>query len=673
MEQSSSPSESLSATVASPAPLPFRGDIEGLRGIAVLAVLLYHFRYEFAAGGFVGVDIFFVISGFLITSILIRRHQRGTFNYAQFMWTRVRRLLPALLVTVLFTFLAAGVFLAPVELKRLAQSSLAALASVSNIAYWLDAGYFDEASHTKPLLHTWSLGVEWQFYIVWPLLLPILLTVPRAWTIVLLIGSGIASVIASELVFPLDAAAPFYLLPFRIAEFFAGAFLCFLPHAKPSRLAPLFWLAGLSVIILSIALIRPGQPFPGLISLPVTIGTASVIAFGPATRISWLVDNQLMRALGRISYSVYLVHWPIYIFAFGLHATTPDQIQRIILFAASLTLGALLYAAVERPLRANTQAWPGPFHNRQFAVLTALVLIPTVIMVSTSLRNGWSWRWQANPALLAFAEELEREQKLYYAKYNLNFPNRAVRNYDPVKHADWACSLSDPTGAALAYQCLEAQTTTPAILLVGDSHGRDVLHALRQAYPNNRIVMLHQAACLPSTYPLSSTTTCFPDLIRTLRRLIGEGRVTGLVFSSRFALEKIAFFEQSLRELSRIPSPKLIIGPGPWLQIGPHRAIVERSSIFATANFNAVLAAQMRPSVFEASKRIEARAREFAMPFARKLDAFCTGAECRFVSRSGHSPLFWDDQHLTRIGMSELANWLRTNATVQQFMSAEPH
>ena len=203
--------------------MKFRPEIEGMRAVAVVAVILFHAGFSFVPGGFLGVDIFFVISGFLITSNVLAEFSQGKFSFVGFYRRRVLRLFPASATTVLVTLVVSFFCLPPDEVVNLAKSALSALAAVSNIYFWTQVGYFDTDAHLKPLLHTWSLGVEEQFYLVWPALLLLLMRIGGRRAILLgVLTAGVASLAGASLFIKSDPSAVFYLMPFRIFEFTIG-------------------------------------------------------------------------------------------------------------------------------------------------------------------------------------------------------------------------------------------------------------------------------------------------------------------------------------------------------------------------------------------------------------------------------------------------------------------
>ena len=290
----------------------FRADINGLRAWAVAAVVLYHFGVPGFAGGFVGVDVFFVISGFLMTGLVVKGLERGTFSVMGFYMARGRRIVPALVV-VCVVLLALGWFvLLPPDYKMLSTHSVYAVSFLSNVEFWLEAGYFDAASHEKWLLHTWSLSVEWQFYLILPLVLWVVWRVKpgraaQTWAI----GLGLAaSLAASVWVTSSNASAAFYLLHTRAWEMLGGG-LVFLLAGKLTLSAAqrrIVEAAGLLLIVLAVVIFDKGTVWPGWRAMLPVMAAMLVLV---ASRTSVWTASALPQWLGDRSYSLYLWHWPV--------------------------------------------------------------------------------------------------------------------------------------------------------------------------------------------------------------------------------------------------------------------------------------------------------------------------------------------------------------------------
>jgi len=364
----SAPSPSVGSTelpASSPAAVAasrgdtFRPDVEGLRGIAILFVLLFHAELAPVPGGFVGVDVFFVISGFLITGLLLRERQRtGRIDLVGFYGRRVRRLMPAALATVAVVLPVASAILVPLDRPGLALDGAAAAASVANIRFAAAAGdYFAAVGSPSPFLHFWSLSVEEQFYLVWPFLLLLGMRVgrPRLGA-ALVLGLVLAASFAACLL--LTDAAPgwaFYLLPTRAWQLATGGLLAIagvtLARLPGLPMAALGWW-GLAAVLAAPLVVDPSAAYPGVTALLPTLGTAALIAAGerrgsPAR----LLSVGPLRFLGRISYSLYLWHWPILVLPAVAVAAPLEPGVRVALVAASVVVATISWACIEEPFR----------------------------------------------------------------------------------------------------------------------------------------------------------------------------------------------------------------------------------------------------------------------------------------------------------------------------------
>jgi len=332
----------------------YRPDVDGLRALAILPVIFFHAGLG-CPGGFVGVDVFFVISGFLITSLILKEENSGSFSLAMFWERRLRRIFPALLVVVLASFAAAWIYFTPEDFNWFGQSMAAQGALLSNVYFWLKTNYFDPASDTTPLLHTWSLAVEEQYYVLFPLLL--LFLARRKWVsparaiLWLGIGSFILSVVGSYEF----SDANFYLLPSRAWELLIGAWLAALPQAPmlPAWQNETLAVAGTSLLAYSIFCFNSATRFPGLAALPPCLGAAFIILSGMAkpTLVTRVLSWHPLVFIGLISYSLYLWHWPLLVFAKYGRPEPPGSQMRLALLLASFAVAVISWRWVETPFR----------------------------------------------------------------------------------------------------------------------------------------------------------------------------------------------------------------------------------------------------------------------------------------------------------------------------------
>lgn len=409
---------------------PYRPDIDGLRAIAVTAVIIYHGFPHVLAGGFVGVDVFFVISGFLISANIFRRIDAGHFGFADFYGRRIRRIFPSLLVILLACLGYGFVVLLPSELALLGRDIAGGAGFVSNLLLWHEAGYFDRASIAKPLLHLWSLGVEEQFYIVWPVALWLVYrrrrsspafrrcSSPAFWrrsgpapgrsrSPLFLIIAWIVSLAASLAIVAHHETADFYSPITRLWELDSGAILAWITLYAPHRLrrivpaparshhADLASALGLALIVGSAGLIDRTMHFPGGLALLPVAGAVILIATGPHALINRTVlTNKVAVFIGLISYPLYLWHWPLISFASIIDHGRPLKAFLVLcLIGASVLLGWLTYRLVERPLRF------GPNRRRNTLLLATLMAAAGLAGITTWRAHGFPGRYGAMPHL----------------------------------------------------------------------------------------------------------------------------------------------------------------------------------------------------------------------------------------------------------------------------------
>lgn len=331
----------------------YRADIDGLRAIAVLPVVLYHFDAPLVGGGYVGVDVFFVISGFLIGGLIWDEMKAGSFSIAGFYARRVRRIFPALFGVLALSTLYGAFALTPEQFKALCESALAAALFVPNVYFHLTSSYFAPAAHDTPLLHLWSLGVEEQFYLFFPLALMAISRFGRQWILIGLSVAIVGSFALSVILTPNHASAAFYLPATRAWELGAGAVLAiggpWSPKSRAGR--EVLALAGLAAIVTAALVFNRSTPFPGYAAALPSLGAVAIIAAharAPDTLTAKLLCSPPFVWFGLISYSLYLWHVPIYAFADGANQS---PVMRAALFAAAIGAAWVSWRFIERPFR----------------------------------------------------------------------------------------------------------------------------------------------------------------------------------------------------------------------------------------------------------------------------------------------------------------------------------
>lgn len=425
--------------------MKYRKEIDGLRALAVLPVILFHGGFAVFSGGFVGVDIFFVISGYLITTILIAEMEQGSFSLVNFYERRARRILPALFFVMFCTLPFAWLWMLPQDLKSFSQSLVAVPLFVSNILFYLTSGYFDLASELKPLLHTWSLAVEEQYYVLFPIFLMITWKLGKRCVISLLIIAAIVSVAVAHWISLKYTSLNFYMLPTRGFEILIGALIAFYINRK-STTTPLNQifsepinqfgsLIGMSLILYSIFVFDKNTPSPSLYTLIPTVGAGLIIVFSNSNNlVGKLLGSRIFVGIGLISYSTYLWHQPLLAFARLRSMEDLTNVALIILCLSSLVLGYISWRYVENPFRNRKIVST----RKLVAITLPFALLFLVLGVAGHLAKGFEFR----------------------------FEPQVGNVYMPMRGFSLRCGQSD-TKSACKLGNLDA---TPTVVMLGDSH-----------------------------------------------------------------------------------------------------------------------------------------------------------------------------------------------------------
>jgi peptidoglycan/LPS O-acetylase OafA/YrhL len=339
----------------------YRSDIDGLRALAVLSVVLFHAFPESIPGGFIGVDIFFVISGFLISTIIFEQLEKGSFSFLDFYGRRIRRIFPTLILVLLTSFVLGWCILFASEYKQLGKHIAGGAGFVANLILWSESGYFDNLADTKPLLHLWSLGIEEQFYIIWPPILWLAWRFGLRSILPIIIVIALASFALNLYGIALDPVATFYSPLTRFWELLIGALLAYWTvfrsnfsnvGVNASKYANLYSAIGCSFLIAGLLLINKDSGFPGAWAILPTLGAAFIIRAGPSAWFNKVVlGNSVFVWFGLISYPLYIWHWPLLSFSRILSSGIPALEIRIGIVALSILLAWLTYRFIEQPIR----------------------------------------------------------------------------------------------------------------------------------------------------------------------------------------------------------------------------------------------------------------------------------------------------------------------------------
>ncbi|HXW72781.1 MAG TPA: acyltransferase family protein [Methylocella sp.] len=367
--------------------LRYRADVDGLRAIAVLSVVFFHLSQSILPGGFLGVDMFFVVSGFLITSIIWSEINEGVFSISHFYSRRIRRILPALLAVLFFTTGVSAILLLPVDLIGYSKSLLSTLTFVANVYFWRDTNYFSRGHENKPLLHMWSLGVEEQFYIIFPLVLIVLSRLSPRFALYIIITITVASFgLDMFMLFTSNDSPAFYLLPTRAWELGAGAVLALSPAHPALRPMTINAIATAGTLLLAVGIFHPLAIYSFPVATPVVIGTGLLILAGQYgySTMSRTLRLQPIVFIGLMSYSIYLWHWPIIVFYqyFVIRDLTSLEIMATL---AVITLCATLsWRFIERPFRGKIMATRTVLYITGAGIM-ALTAISAPLLISDGL------------------------------------------------------------------------------------------------------------------------------------------------------------------------------------------------------------------------------------------------------------------------------------------------
>lgn len=515
--------------------MDYRREIDGLRSFAVLPVVLFHAGFATFGGGYVGVDIFFVISGYLISTIIFSELAQGKFSLLNFYERRARRILPALFFVVLVSWLLAWALLLPSDMKEFSESIVAVFTFVSNILFWRTSGYFDADTELKPLLHTWSLALEEQYYVFFPVALMGLWRFGRKAVWLVLVAATVLSFAAAQWGSLNDPTAAFYLLPTRGWELLFGAMAALLLAKRRivgfrPGLDELGSATGLLLIGWATLMFNKDTPFPGVYALAPTLGaTLIILCATPHTVVGRLLGSRILVMVGLVSYSTYLWHQPLLAFARHFHEGEPTHSVMSCLVALSVILGYLTWRYVEQPFRDRRRFARKSIFVASAGFSAAFILLG-VFGMSTS---GFASRYQEGED-----RQLATLQKRVVGRYvSRRFNALALKAFDPAD-------------------------SRRRVLIIGDSFAQDLVNAVAESPLNAKIQMstrhighLCGNLFLPrATFELQIR----PDAVRSCdgKGIFEDARLRQLMqsadevwFASRWQLWQAPLVQKSLVEL----------------------------------------------------------------------------------------------------------------------------
>lgn len=610
----------------------YRPDIDGLRAIAVLAVVAFHAFPAAAPGGFAGVDVFFVISGFLISGIILEGLKQDRFSFAEFYARRIRRIFPALAI-VLFACWACGWFvLFAGDYQQLSAHITGGVAFVSNFVLWNEAGYFDDAADTKPLQHLWSLGIEEQFYLVWPLLLFVAWRrrVDPLW---ITAGLLVASFLYNVWNVRFDVVGTFYSPVTRFWELLIGGALACLgavPLGRAAREAG--GALGLALIAAAVAAIDGHRLFPGLWALMPTVGAFLIVSAGPEAWVNRAVLTQ--RALvwvGLISYPLYLWHWPLLSFARIVEGETPSPLVRVAAVIVSVVLAWLTYQLVERPVR----------HGRKKPLVVpvlCMLMVAALVTAEVTRRSGG-----------LFERSVNRSDQAHFLQYYDRMHKQGISDAyrQECDFMDWPTGHLRESIDASCTQAGERRT----LLLWGDSYAQALSLGIRTLLPaDTRLAQVTTSLCRPS---FGDTDGDVPDgRCRRSNQLaaatISSLRPDVVILAQMSRHELTDWGAVATRALALGARQVVLVGPVPVWRPSLPEVITSR---YWGRNYDRVTHG-LDPGVFETDRQLQARVRSAPqLTYVSPISRLCNQDGC-LAAVPGMAPeiMALDSGHLTPKG-----------------------
>lgn len=637
----------------------YRADIDGMRAVAVAAVVIYHAFPGVLQHGFLGVDIFFVLSGFLITGILSDDLAAGRFSIGKFYARRARRIAPALLLVLAGSFALGWTFLLPLDYRQFGAHMIGGALFFANIQFWLEVGYFDKAANLKPLLHLWSLSVEEQFYLLWPWLLLWFGRIrPTALKMAILIA--ILSFGTQVFLEARDPGGAFYLPVPRFWELMLGAVVALWPRDHPryrARLAAIdpIWKGAaaalcLGMVVASLAIGGPDGAAPAWWVLVPTGGTALLIAFGRNNRFSdRVLGARGMVGLGRISYPLYLWHWPLLVFLRIAHSGEPSVRWRLGIIGLSVVLAWLTYVGIERPVRLGSRrVWLAP--------ALALCLVGMSLIGFADYRgNGFAFR---------IPEPLR---------------DYVSRPYDYAAGARVGkCWLpADARYDGFASTCFgsRAGSSRKNVLVWGDSHAARLYVGIANDYSRAfNVEQLTRDSCPPIlafSYPVcvQSNAHAISLIQRAPPDLVIMFAVWNRYEPDLRAGREIMLLKATLERLKAINVPHiLVVGPAPqWNEALPSLlASFWRAHLLDHPSVPAVMKLGLEESPFDVDRLLRESIPPGLAAYASLIDLLCNSHGCQTRTGSGMAGLITADYgHLTETGADRVASALPVPALVQ--------
>jgi len=612
--------------------MDFRKDINGLRAIAVIAVLLFHFNPGWLPGGFAGVDIFFVISGYLITGIILRSLNAGNFSLLAFYRSRARRIIPALAVLCFVLLVLGWFYLLPPDYSALGKHIAGSLGFVSNIVYWFEAGYFTASAHEKWLLHTWSLSVEWQFYMIYPVVLLALTRVMAVqhlrWLILAGCLTGFGFCVFASSIWPEPA---FYLLPTRAWELLVGGVACVFPIKLRGLHQRALEAVGLSLMLASFFLLSEKDMWPGYLALLPVLGTLAVII--AARQDSFMTGNPFSQWTGKLSYSLYLWHWPVVVLM-SYAGYLGDAGNAVLGIACAFALGLASYQLIEKP-----PAKTAPRRRWGFATVSGLI---SALFVAAGAVN-------ATEGAVSPLRAVSISDKALFVQ---SYANRYQNLYELYwLKCDAYSAFSQRQQSAIDPSCTQRRGDG-GVFLWGDSHAQALSLGLRTLLPaDTPFYQVASAGCKPSLTQDPGRAT-LPRLScnysnRTALESIQKLKPAVVVIAQKDQHDKTHWSEIAARLRSYGVKHIVLLGPLP--QWNPSLPSVIANRHWGQTETH-ITDPALDQSVMAADRATQRQIDPHAVDFISLIDKLCVVNSCLVRLQEHNSLLQFDSGHLSEEG-----------------------
>lgn len=603
----------------------YRKDIDGLRAVAVGAVLLFHLGAPKITGGFSGVDVFFVISGYLITGILMRDARSKRLSIAHFYRRRVQRIVPAAALMILASLIAAWVLLPPKNYAALSESAVMSVVGLANIYFFMGSGYFAPDAHSLPLLHMWSLGVEEQFYLAWPMLVLALRTPGKVCiALVLLCSISFMWALWTMLLAPEQA---FFLPHLRAWELGLGGLVAFAPKIRPRAIAWVMDVLGVALLAYSFFLISSKDPFPGVNALYPCLGAVLLLWPKSETPVTVTLSIKPVALLGLISYSLYLWHWPIIVF-FQVYnyGATPSGPEAVFLALTSILISYMSWKYVELPVRQSRRP------NRSAASAITFAAAVSLFGALVVWNSGYSSRLP--------------EGARQIASYRFETPENIER----------MCSVRDD-----GERCFNGPERA-TVLILGDSHAGHLLPGLSAVFPAINFAEAYSSGCRP-VLGSRGRAECVELMTKSLEDFVPIARLNAVIIAARWRNGDVDRLAETVRYLEKYVQKVIVVGQTmeyssslPDLIVG---ASLPRGAAWHWQDNS--LMPQMQAINGAVQSAIAGTAAEFINP----IEYLCPSGECTLEPLHG-VPMQHDYGHLTPEASIALIDQLRNRLAIDQ-------